>query len=715
MAGQRDLPTGPFPAGERTRGGRTSTVRLFRDEVLGVGSYGKVCRAERDHLPCAAKIIHETLFDPTATITAVLRQRASRRGSHEPHHLGPETPFERFRQECEILSNLQHPNIIQYLGTYQDPATRLPVLLMELMEESLTRYLEEQQGDVYYHVQVDICNDIVLALAFLHNRDVIHRDLSSNNVLLSGLPGNVRAKVTDFGMARLVGGMEDDARRRSRSFFLTACPGATVYMPPEAVQDNPVYTNKIDCFSFGVLVIQILTRQFPNPNDRHVPVQVHNTDALRQHNLVEIVPEIDRRNNHISLIDPNHSLLPIALACLRDQEFRRPTAQDLCEQMSLLKQGQEYADSVTERNPPMIGRQDQQLLHWRQRRGQEQGERLDINPRQSASLRREYPNPAIPAVHVAAGATFNSVATRPLRWNRGSSAPCEMFRWCNAIVGGDTIYFRRAGRGNLHINYSYSIDNQRWELLPRCPLAHPTLTIIDGQLTAIGDKTPLSNQLSTLQGRRRCQQWVTVYPPMPTRRYLTTALCAEEITLVVAGGVGEGDRLLTTVEVMRTEDQQWSTAASLPLPLTRCSITLLGEHIYLLGGLTVNVSSRRVLSCSLRHLMESASSRPRGDGVRTYDVWNNTLADLPVYDSTCVSFRGALLAIGGRDEQYNPTAAVHRYVPETNSWEVVSHMERRRYQCFAVVVPNSCQIMVVGGAVRKYPRFACTSEVEVTV
>ena len=77
-------------------------------------------------------------------------------------------------------------------------------------------------------MQVNICNDIVLALAFLHNNNIIHRDLSSNNVLLSGLPGNIRAKVTDFGMARLVVGMEDDAHRRSRSYSLTACPGATV-------------------------------------------------------------------------------------------------------------------------------------------------------------------------------------------------------------------------------------------------------------------------------------------------------------------------------------------------------------------------------------------------------------------------------------------------------------------------------------------------------
>ena len=295
-------------------------------------------------------------------------------------------------------------------------------------------------------------------------------------MLLSGLPGNIRAKVTDFGMARLVVGMEDDARCCSRSSSLTACPGATVYMPPDAVQDNPVYTNKIDCFSFGVLVVQILTRQFPNPSDRHVQVQARNTDARRQRALVEIVPEIDRRNNHISLIDPNHSLLPIVLACLRDQEFQRPTAQDLCEQMDLLKQGQEYADSVTERNPPMIGRQDQQLHHLRRRRGLEQGERLDVNTRQSASLQRESPNPAILAIHGAVGATFNSVATRPLHvcWNRGSSAPCEMFRWCDAVVGGDMIYFRQAGLGNFHMNYSYCIADQRWELLPRCPLGHPT-------------------------------------------------------------------------------------------------------------------------------------------------------------------------------------------------------------------------------------------------
>jgi N-acetylneuraminic acid mutarotase len=113
--------------------------------------------------------------------------------------------------------------------------------------------------------------------------------------------------------------------------------------------------------------------------------------------------------------------------------------------------------------------------------------------------------------------------------------------------------------------------------------------------------------------------------------------------------------------------------------------------------------------------LESASRRGNRRDRAGYDIWNNTLADLPVYDSTCVSFHGSLLAIGGRDEQYNVTTAVRRYMPATNTWEVISHMEQRRYQCFAVVVPNNCGIMVVGGALRKFPRFVCTSEVEVTV
>ena len=79
--------------------------------------------------------------------------------------------------------------------------------------------------------------------SILHSNKIVHRDLSSNNVLLIA---NGIAKVTDFGMASL-----SDRNRQATKVTFTMCPDTDVYMPPEAVQDKPVYTEKIDRFSFG--------------------------------------------------------------------------------------------------------------------------------------------------------------------------------------------------------------------------------------------------------------------------------------------------------------------------------------------------------------------------------------------------------------------------------------------------------------------------------
>ena len=97
-------------------------VEPLKTESLGIGSYGAVCKAMCDDLPCAAKILHPALFQFTAPgTTSIMRN---------------------FEQECHLLSAIKHPHIVQYLGTYNDPESRLPVLLMELMDESLTRFLE---------------------------------------------------------------------------------------------------------------------------------------------------------------------------------------------------------------------------------------------------------------------------------------------------------------------------------------------------------------------------------------------------------------------------------------------------------------------------------------------------------------------------------------------------------------------------------------------
>ena len=290
------------------------SVQIYDKEVLGIGSYGKVCKAKCGQLPCAAKLLHDTLFQ-----------------DNDP---GTRNLVTKFLQECQFLSTIKHPNIAQYLGTATDPQSRRPVLLMELMDESLTRFLERLTGLLPYHSQLNICHDVALALAYLHSNAIIHRDLSSNNVLLIG--EGSRAKVTDFGMSKLMD-------MNPRMTPLTQVPGTPAYMPPEALISPPHYSNKLDCFSHGVLTLQIITRNFPDPGDasRYVDDPRFPTGRVSIH-----YPETERRKKDIDLIEPSHPLRPIALHCLKDRDTERPSADELCGRLASLKREPKYTHSV---------------------------------------------------------------------------------------------------------------------------------------------------------------------------------------------------------------------------------------------------------------------------------------------------------------------------------------------------------------------------------
>ena len=284
-------------------------IELYKSENLGSGSYGGVCKAKCDGLLCAAKIMHPTLFDLRDT--------------------GTETYLRKFREECHLLSLARHPNVVQYIATYYDPDTRLPVLLMELCDESLTAFLERSPGPLSYHIQLNICHDITLALVYLHSNGVIHRDLTGNNILMIA---GTRAKITDFGMSKL-------ANVNPR---MTMCPGNVLYMSPEALDEAKIYTAKLDIFSFGVIVIQILTRQFPNPTDRFRLMYASEFDQ----EVRVLVSETERREAHLKLIPDTHSLKPLALQCLKKKENDRPSTLQLSGRLFELKQSSQYTESM---------------------------------------------------------------------------------------------------------------------------------------------------------------------------------------------------------------------------------------------------------------------------------------------------------------------------------------------------------------------------------
>ena len=713
-------------------------IQLYKSESLGSGSYGGVCKAKCDGLLCAAKIMHPTLFD--------LR---------DP---GTASYLRKFQEECHLLSLARHPNVVQYLATYYDPDTRLPVLLMELCDESLTAFLERSPGPLSYHVQLNICLDIALALVYLHSNGLIHRDLTGNNVLMIG----TRAKITDFGTSKLPIGNPR----------MTLCPGNALYMSPEALDEAKSYTAKLDIFSFGVIVIQILTRQFPNPTDQFQNVPQFDKEVRL------VVPETERRQAHLQLIPDTHSLKTLVLQCLKKEQSNRPSALQLSESLSELKQAPQYTESMHQaQNSSEIQQLEQQLrteietktreasehqahstqlqmmVEAKDRELQENQQTIEQNQcaietverdlQQTQQLLRDSQQslqqrdetiselqksvqqkdmtiselqqivsqhwskieelintPHHLTVTEQETATAVSVAQKDISkmiWREGKKAQEAMFRGV-AVVYGNTAYIRP---GNSHRVYSYQNipGNEQWSRLPDNPNKAYSLAVLDGVLTTVGglgSNGPTNALLSLTGGERK--QWFELFPPMPTPRSSTACITTEK-ALVVAGGYAGGD--LATVEVMDMNTKQWTTVCPLPQKASELSSIACGDSLFLAGGCTGAQWSKSIFTSFLPDLWTPMTLRSRIQHTLPRSNKRNLLAwkeinSLPVTRSTLTSFDCHLLAIGGNDDSRNPTTDVYRYDSHTDSWHVISQMKNKRSKCFAFTLPEN-QLIVVGG------------------
>ena len=704
-------------------------VQLFKERSLGPpSSHGTVCRAKCDGVHCAAKIMSEGCYSP------VVHHKTSFKKDR------PLPAFKKLEQEVEFLGTIRHAHLVQYLGIHRDPVTGSPVLLMELMDCSLTEYLESSTRLISYHQQAGICFDVAQALSFLHSYGVVHRCLSSNNVLLDA---SLRAKVGDFGTSKLVDLGLQSSSKNAR---------IDVYLPPESITVPPHYGEKTDSFSFGVLVVQILTRLFPSPS--------HRSSTLT---------EVERRQDHICMIDLDHPLLPTALACLRCKAWDRPTAQELCQSIESVKDNEyvvnnsrpssecssdmsECSSVVTnsvgggevvqhslklelEHKNKLISdmkgeieelrRQLEELKASHSRelaqknwmiaeseiRLGEVGQKLRESETARASLESQSVAFETWAAQPLAVGSIDTKRKVKLEWVDETSSPFtrDFSRFCcNAVVDGDVVCFKTALSPDI---YAFDSTEGNWSQLPPCPHVNGycSLVSINGLLTTVGDYdygNKYSNRLFSLTALD--QKWKKVFPNMPTKRCLTTTVCTKT-ALIVAGGRGENRTVLRTVEVLNTETSKWLTASDLPEPLFCSTATVCGDRLYLIGGKDRHgQSTPAVYACSLSALLKSCKSRlirpPHPllqDSLRPSladrpSVWNR-VANLPVVGSTCVSVHGQVLAVGGRELNHEATTTIYVYNASTDSWAPLDHrMSTPRSECFAAVLPDN-RLLIAGG------------------
>ena len=269
-------------------------------KIIGGGSYGSVEEVEIPGAVCAAKKIHDFFQDPTK-MPAEGIEKASRE----------------FVRECQLMSTLRHPHIVQFLGVCFLPGSRMPALVMEKLLTSLHDILDPEpppptKAYIPVSLKHSILHDVASGLSFLHShspRPIIHRDLSARNVLLS--VGMV-AKIADLGVARLVPSL--------RAATMTKAPGASIYMPPEALVNKSRYDITIDIFSMGVLAIFLLSQTFPEPlSPTYVDIRGQTVGRT----------ELERRGNYMQLIQrqfrEGHPLIQMIQRCLKNLPEERPT------------------------------------------------------------------------------------------------------------------------------------------------------------------------------------------------------------------------------------------------------------------------------------------------------------------------------------------------------------------------------------------------------
>ncbi|XP_006348905.2 G-type lectin S-receptor-like serine/threonine-protein kinase SD2-5 [Solanum tuberosum] len=222
-----------------------------------------------------------------------------------------------FLAEVATIGSIQHVNLVKLVGFCAEKSHRL--LVYEFMANvSLDRWIFHGTGEksLTWGVRKKIISDVAKGLAYLHedcNNKIIHLDIKPQNILLDH---NLNAKVSDFGLSKLVG--------KDESNIVTAMRGTPGYLAPEWLHE--VITEKVDVYSFGVVILEIICGRknldrYQDEDDMHLLSLFMRKAVERQ--LLEMV---DKKSEDMQLHRKEAvEMMKIAAWCLQSDYTKRPS------------------------------------------------------------------------------------------------------------------------------------------------------------------------------------------------------------------------------------------------------------------------------------------------------------------------------------------------------------------------------------------------------
>ena len=223
----------------------------------------------------------------------------------------PDSSAEQTKQFIKELENksitysyFAHSNIELFETTVQLVNESLPVLLTELLPENLDMFTVRMKGNLPIHQQLDLCNDMVNGLQYLHGAGLVHTNLHGRNVLVSH---DGHAKIGDYICPQVISSSEE-------------IPTNNIpYLPPEAIKDKSLYNEQSDVYSLGVLFLQIATQSIPEPTDK-----------------TELSKIIKRREELAGI--KGHPLSSLIHKCLTNIRITRPSITKVLVQIATAKE-----------------------------------------------------------------------------------------------------------------------------------------------------------------------------------------------------------------------------------------------------------------------------------------------------------------------------------------------------------------------------------------
>lgn len=224
-------------------------IRYMKGALIGKGSFGSVYLA---------------LHAVTGELMAVKQVEIPAEDS------GDTTAIEKkknmlaaLKHEIGLLRELKHPNIVQYLGSNSDDS-HLNIFLEYVPGGSVATMLVNY-GPLGESLISNFVRQILTGLAYLHSKDIIHRDIKGANILVD-IKGAV--KISDFGISKRVEAsslLHSGPTSGAKGLQRVSLQGSVFWMAPEVVRQT-TYTRKADIWSVGCLVVEMFTGAHPHPN-----------------------------------------------------------------------------------------------------------------------------------------------------------------------------------------------------------------------------------------------------------------------------------------------------------------------------------------------------------------------------------------------------------------------------------------------------------------